>query len=177
MIYTIYGIHHIDKEDDILYIGSTNNLDKRIYMHKFFSKNQNNKYYNCDLYNHVRTHNKLWDEFNFKILEILECDRKKEALDCEKKYILQLKTNEKYNKQIPTNFINAGSNKSYMKKWNQEHKEYFQNYYQEKTKNNIYICNCCNYRCNVSHKSRHLKTKKHINNEKVFKIDEILERI
>lgn len=176
MIYTIYGIHHIDSEDDILYIGSTNNLNNRISLHKNNSKNENCKLYNSSLYKFVRTYDNKWDDFIFKTLETLECVRKKDALDREKVYILQFKTNEKHNKQIPTNFINIGR-KEYNAKWNSENKEYFKNYYLNKVKEMIFHCPYCDYMCNISHKARHEKTKKHINNKNIRNIDIILEKI
>ena len=45
---------------------------------------------------------------------------------------------------------------------------YWVNYYQQKTKVNKYYCLCCDHEVDRSHKARHFKTQKHLNNERIF---------
>ena len=40
---------------------------------------------------------------------------------------------------------------------------YFKTYYEQKLKNVSFLCNACNCVVHTTHKSRHIKTKKHLN--------------
>ena len=41
---------------------------------------------------------------------------------------------------------------------------YYKNYYQNNTKGRKYSCECCNMEVALDHKSKHLKTQRHIRN-------------
>lgn len=50
------------------------------------------------------------------------------------------------------------------KKWVNKNSEYFKNYYKNISKINEFECVYCNKKYNITHKSRHEKTKKHKKN-------------
>ncbi len=90
MIYFVYKI--LNDLDEILYVGSTKNIDKRFYLHK---------------YNQFKTSH--WDKYldtltteqkdKLKILTICSCDDKYEVRNIEAYYIRKLKP--PYNHNIP----------------------------------------------------------------------------
>jgi predicted GIY-YIG superfamily endonuclease len=79
-------IYIIDFEHD-LYIGSCNDLHKRIIQHKTACLNEKDRHHNIKLYQFIRKNYK-WEEINFEILEqhesILE---KKELLKREQQFL------------------------------------------------------------------------------------------
>ena len=56
-------------------------------------------------------------------------------------------------------------------KFKEENPTYWKDYYQNKTKNNKYFCVECSVQVCRSHKARHNKTQKHLNNVIEFKTD------
>lgn len=76
MKYTIYGISDGDR---IVYVGCTNNLDRRTKEHL-----------------QLKTHTKVWlkDLFKVKIIVLCEADNKDEAISLEDHYILVFDTIE-----------------------------------------------------------------------------------
>lgn len=50
---------------------------------------------------------------------------------------------------------------------------YWKDYYQHVTKNKIFYCMACDCEINISHKARHIKTKKHQKNENKCRLNDI----
>jgi len=50
------------------------------------------------------------------------------------------------------------------KNWISKNQDYFKNYYKNNSKDNIIECEFCNKKYNITHKTRHEKTKKHKKN-------------
>lgn len=133
-----------DENGNVVYVGSTNNLNKRMYNHKWcISKNSNP---NSKLYEFLRDNNYTidylyTDDYRQKELEMIEkyrpafnrvrvtqakLDITVSAADDYAEYHRQyLQANKKYNAE----------HREYCKKWYQEHKDYFKKWYKEhKTK-------------------------------------------
>jgi hypothetical protein len=81
MIYTIYKLY-CKNNPSLCYIGSTKNINKRKITHKCCYNNN----VNLPLYISIRE-NGEWDNWDFEILEIVECISKKDALKRERYYI------------------------------------------------------------------------------------------
>jgi hypothetical protein len=54
--------------------------------------------------------------------------------------------------------------KESQKKWLSKNKDYYNTYWNEKLKSKYNYCVYCKYDVGASHKSRHEKSKKHLNN-------------
>jgi len=105
----IYKIYHKDNED-ICYIGSTTDLNKRKAKHKSSCNNEKSKDHNLKLYQIIRE-NGSWDSFQFNIIEEVCCETKRELHQKEDEYINTLnpimncrksfgaETKEEYKKQ------------------------------------------------------------------------------
>jgi hypothetical protein len=90
-------IYKIYLNEDV-YVGSTNDYNRRMMEHKRKYNNPNSKQYNSNIYQFIRE-NGGWDNFNKKI--IFETDKTgKELLELERYYIETLKSN--LNSEIPT---------------------------------------------------------------------------
>ena len=113
-------IYQIYLNDDV-YVGSTNDFNRRISQHKHHCNNPNSKDYNYPVYQFIRD-NGGWDKFNKKI--ITETDKTdKELLELERYYIKTLKSN--LNSQIPTRTDKEyrEDNKDKIKEQKKEHYE------------------------------------------------------
>ena len=137
MKYIFYSIKSIDN-DEIIYVGTTTNYKKRMIQHKSRSKNENDKEYNKPLYIYIREQGGF-NNFEFDIIEEVECDNKNEALVIENKYIEQY--NCKCNKHKPGAYHIAGGKKEYDKLYQQANKqkksEYDKQYYARKKEQKI----------------------------------------
>lgn len=95
-MFYIYKIYEISN-NDIFYIGSTNNFKKRRYMHKKNTTNKVSKKYKLKLYKYIRECGG-WDKFNMEIYETLDTDNKRECLLREHTLVNELKP------QLNTNY-------------------------------------------------------------------------
>lgn len=89
MTYYIYKIYE-KNINDIFYIGSTNNINKRKFSHKKNTNNKVSKKYNIKLYQYIRLCGG-WDNFNMDIYEILDTNDKIECLKKECQLVKELK--------------------------------------------------------------------------------------
>jgi hypothetical protein len=90
MKYFIYCIKHQSINDNILYIGSTNNFSQRKHKHKKNTTNKRGKLYWLKLYLFIRENGGI-NNFIFEILENGEIDNKLEIRKIEQKFL------DKYN--------------------------------------------------------------------------------
>jgi hypothetical protein len=81
-----YFIYCIKKENEILYIGSTNNFSQRKHKHKKNTTNKRGKLYWLKLYLFIRENGGI-NNFIFEILENGECITKEEIRKIEQKFL------------------------------------------------------------------------------------------
>ena len=141
----IYILECIDSSCDYVYIGSTTNIVRRMYIHKSKCNNANDKAYNNKKYQYIRD-NGGWENWKYKILELYPCNNKSELHLREKYYLTKFPLN--LNKNVP----------------GQTKKEYYQLHnvailMRKKEKTN---CECGGIYSRV-HKARHFKSIKHLN--------------
>jgi hypothetical protein len=164
------------------YVGHTVNFIKRKLLHKSSCNNQNCKGYNNKIYKFIRN-NGNWNNWSMIEIKKYPCNDKREAeseerrfyeeLNCtlitNKPFITkdELKDNQKkYNKENKEKINNF--QKKYRKENKAKNKDYNKNYY-EKNKEKISINNKIKFNCKCGgkyakgDKSRHLKSKKHLN--------------
>ena len=152
--------------DENFYIGSTNDMKKRMWQHKSVCYNENNQQkFNMKVYQYIRM-NGGFEKWSFEVLECFDCDSK-ELKKKEDEYIVELK---------PT--LNAQRASRNKQQYNDEEKDKAHEYY-IKNKTVIYekkktyrknnpelrkvkvICECG---CEVLKEGliRHKKTVKHL---------------
>jgi hypothetical protein len=171
-------IYKIYLNEDV-YVGSTNDYNRRMMEHTSRCNNPNSKDYNTPVYQFIRD-NRGWDNFKKEI--IFETDKTgKELLELEKYYIETLKSNlnsfspittteerkdkiKEQKKQYYQDNIEKlkEKNKEYKKNNQDKIKDYYENnkdkikeYKKEKIK-----CEICNSMVSRNHLARHLKSKK-----------------
>jgi hypothetical protein len=175
MEYTIYGIYCKDENIKDCYIGSTNNLSKRIIEHSKKCYNSNSNKYNYKLYKFIRENG----EFNnWDFVELEKVDEENRLI--RERYWIE-KFNGTLNVVIPTQTPNEWYKKYYEKKKDIitiKHKEYYDNnanelleqkkeYYKinkDKIKNRNnerYTCECGGI-YTYQNKTKHCQTKKHL---------------
>jgi len=93
MKYFIYCIKHQSIDDNILYIGSTNNFSQRKHKHKKNTTNKRGKLYWLKLYLFIRENGGI-NNFIFEILENGEIENKLEIRKIEQNFI------DKYNPNL-----------------------------------------------------------------------------
>jgi len=81
-----YFIYSINFNNEILYIGSTNNYSQRKHKHKKNTTNKRGKLYWLKLYLHIRQNGGI-EKFTFEILENGETDDKEEIRKIEQKFL------------------------------------------------------------------------------------------
>ena len=133
------------------YVGSTGDFKKRLRSHKSSCYNTKCKEYNFKLYKYIREHSH-WDNVKFEFLVHLHPKfNKVERCSFEQEWIDYIKpTLNKWSS-------NTGlSKKEWSKQWYIENKDKFSDKRKQKF-------NCeCGGKYTHSHKSQHLKTKKHL---------------
>ncbi len=146
----------INRVNNYFYIGSTcDNLSKRLSHHKYNAKKLDNiklyKYFNEIGWENVKI---------ILIIELNDCKNREQQIREEQKYIEENKNN-----MFCLNSINAlGRSKESIEKRKKQTKEWLYNnydYIKEYRKIKIY-CECGSV-VTILHKTRHEKTKKHIN--------------
>ena len=119
----IYKIYCLDENIKDCYIGSTNDLTKRKYKHKFSCNNINCKEYNFKVYKFIRA-NDGWENFDFIILEQFENKMTKQDLfKIEGQYI-------KNNNSTLNSVVAGRTPKEYQQDNKKQTLEYKKNYYQ-----------------------------------------------
>ena len=162
----IYVLRSNQTED--IYIGSTTTkLSKRLYGHKSkFKLWKNGKYPYTTSFELMK-----YDDIYIELLQGYSCDSKMElhkregefirSIDCVNKNVAGRTHKEWYE-------ANKDKKKEYMKEYCEKNKEIVKAYtkeYREKNKNKInrqYECECGG-KYTQPHKSRHLKSQKHLN--------------
>ena len=168
---SIYKLCCRDPSITGIYIGSTTNLRARKNGHKSKCTNINSKGYNLYVYQYIRD-NGGWQNWDLVVIETLQCNNSVELHTRERYYIDALKA--MLNKNIPnrTDAEYREDNKEKIIKYYEDNKEkiiaktkkYYENnkvkVYQWKTQK----FNCpCGGKYDNTHKSRHEKSKKHLN--------------
>ena len=180
----IYKIVSKDSNITNFYIGSTTNWTKRKQNHKVSCNNENDKKYNLQIYQIIRS-NGGFENFNMILVEDYPCENRRQVeqreqhwkdllkpdmnmVNCANYEFNKYKNPKEYNKEI------YEKNKETMKEYRRNNKdklrEYKKEYYQInketilENKKQIYICEHCNKKLSLRHKSTHEKTLKHINN-------------
>ena len=133
--------------DNETYVGSTGNFKKRLTNHKSDCYNPDSKEYNKSLYKYIRE-NSEWNNVKFEVLVHLHPKfNRGERCNFEQQYIDYLKPT--LNKYKAYTVI---TKKEYNKQYIIENKDKFSEKF-----------NCdCGVKYTHSHKSRHLKSKKHL---------------
>jgi hypothetical protein len=121
----IYKIVPNDISLNYCYVGSTCNFVKRKCNHKDHCNNQNDKYYNCNLYQIIRA-NGRWNQWTMVLIEQYPCKSSLELRQRERYWIEQLKGN--LNTRKPQ--ITLQEKKEYNSQWKKTEKAitYQQNY-------------------------------------------------
>jgi hypothetical protein len=150
--YIIYKIQHCDNPD-LLYIGSTTNLKRRIETHKHLSNTLNNR----KLYR-IINENGGWTKFQILTLQQLNCD-KRHAEFIEDQMILELKATLNTNRSFRSIKQYYLDNREFLLKHNSIYRQNNIDKIQKKLQQNI-KCSCG---CNVSYRniSRHKRSNKH----------------
>ena len=115
----IYKLH----KDDICYIGSTKDKDKREENHKNACNNENHKDYNYKVYQHIRENGGM-DTWTFKVIEKFPCENE-----------TQLRIREQYYYDLMKPLLN--SQRPYVSE--EELKKYHKNYSEKWYKDNIEV--------------------------------------
>ena len=166
----IYKISCKDEAITDTYIGSTNDIRHRERQHKSACHNEQSKNYNYRVYQCIRA-NGGWDNWTVTVLLEFECESKMDKLKKERSFIEQLKP--MLNQSLPANHQTGDQwdQSAYQSAYNKvryiENKEaiaIYQKEYQKEHRNKKIHCPCCNHMINLSNKSQHYITKKHINN-------------
>jgi len=155
--YYVYKLFNPDCSE--FYIGSTTNIEKRMYMHKFKCNNVHSRGYHYKVYEYIRS-NGGYDSWRFEILEhILNSINIKELHGIERKYIEQLKPS-----------LNVQKPNRTKAQWHQDNRESLLSnkaqYYQDNkesinTKQKQKFECACGGKYTTSHKARHMKSNKH----------------
>ena len=144
----IYKIYHKDNEN-LFYIGSTIDFDRRKREHKSQCNNGNAVGHNIKLYQIIRE-NGSWECFQFDIIEELSCETIEELHKKEEEYITTLKPVMNSQKAF-------GDLKEYKKQYYVNNKERINEIKKQKIK-----CECGG-EVRIDSLLRHKKSKKHIN--------------
>lgn len=116
----IYKIEHINDES-LVYVGHTNNFDKRKCEHKSRCMNEKYNSFNSRLYQLIRD-NGGWDSFKMIEVQKYPCNDKREAEKRENEVMKELKANMNTIKSFRTQEEIQGYGKDYMKKYNKVNK-------------------------------------------------------
>jgi len=168
MNYTFYKIYSKDPSITECYIGSTKDFNQRKAKHKSDCNNINEPNYKIKLYQYIRS-NGGFEAFEFEIIDTItfsKTDRLFHERKLVKLYGATLNT-------LVRPIITEEEYKEYEKEYRETHKEKIKEYQKEyrethkeetkNKKNKKIVCDVCGGKYTVSHKSCHLKTKKHIN--------------
>jgi hypothetical protein len=151
--------------DDMVYIGSTCDVARRMYIHKRRCTNPNDIKHNYKVYKYIRE-NGGWEEWKYEILDEIEVPLKEceERYKCEDEYIRRYdainKLNRCYNIRTSKQYYQDNADKISEKK-----KEYYErnaDIISEKGKEKL-CCDICKCVIRKSKLKRHKASKKCIN--------------
>jgi len=158
----IYKICCKDLNIKDLYVGHTTNFTKRKYGHKHRCNNENDKFYNFNVYRFIRN-NGGWENWEMIEIEKYSCQDENEAKARERYWIET--TNSTLNSYIPLR-----TDKEWRDTHKQEKKELDAKYrlknkeILKEKKSKLCTCDICGKLYTHCHKSRHEKTIFHISN-------------
>jgi len=127
----VYKIYCKDSSITEFYVGSSCDLQKRKYTHKYNCSNNNSPYYNLKVYRYIRN-NGGYDNWEFEILLQVEVENKEELRsNYEAKYQLDLKPslNSQTEGRTPKEW--RENNKEKIKQYYKDNKEEIKQYYQD----------------------------------------------
>ena len=162
----IYKIEHIDETDSLIYVGSTtkkllsSRFERHIEDYKLYKSNSKcvskiNSFILFDKYG--------VDNCKITLLEIVNVETKEELLKREAYYI---KTLQCVNKVVPLR-----SKKEYREDTKEHIKEYSKQYYEMNKEKLFQKIECeCGSTYIYKHKSRHIKTQKHLSNINILPV-------
>ena len=156
---SIYKIVCNDLNITDIYVGHTTQFTKRKSGHKNRYNNPNSPKYNFKIYNTIRN-NGGWENWSMIEIEKYDCNDGNEALARERYWYETL--NASLNHQCPN-----GTQKEYYNQNKETIKARIKKYYESNIKmikeKKSCVCECiCGETYTTSNKSRHKKTKKHI---------------
>jgi len=179
--YTFYKFICLNSDINSCYVGSTGNFTKRKADHKTVCISENHRSYNCKIYQTIRE-NGGWS--NWKMIEIGERENitKRDAEHIEEEYRKELKADMNTHRAFTTPEERKEHVKEYHEKYYENNKEYIKErskeYSKEYRENNREKLNeklrekhdCeCGGKYTLPHKSEHLRTKKHCENNPEYK--------
>jgi hypothetical protein len=146
------------KDDDVkeIYIGSTVNFRTRKIHHKYRCNNEKDNAHNLYVYRFIRNHGG-WKNWDMVPIEKYSCNDKTEKLIRERYWIESL--NSKLNTDIPGR-TREEYNREYNKEYQKEYRVVNKDKIRERCSEKI-ICDC-GREIRRDHKTRHVKTKIHL---------------
>jgi predicted GIY-YIG superfamily endonuclease len=110
--------------DDMIYIGSTKDIEERMCKHKRSCNNIKSHNYNCKVYKYIRD-NGGWDEWKYEIIDEVEVALREDAARYEGEYIIKCDAINKLNEVVAgrTPKENREQNKE---RFSQKDKVYYQ---------------------------------------------------
>jgi len=155
----VYAIQTTVLPITIIYVGSTINLKSRKCQHKSTTHNNNDRGYNKNIYRRIREIG--WENITFSILEIYNCDNKKE-LHVKEGYYQRLYSDTLCGQHIMTHtrVMTTAENQIRLYNINQEYRISYQKKYRD-TNRATSQCGCGSTFLTYN-LCRHIKSKKHI---------------
>mgnify|MGYP000099865419 FL=1 len=112
--------------DDMVYIGSTEDINDRMSKHKYSCNNIKNQSYNCKVYKYIRD-NGGWDEWKYEIVDEVEVALRNDAARYEGEYIIKYDAINKLNDIVAGRTIKQYQKENYQQNIEhilQKHKQY-----------------------------------------------------
>ena len=142
----IYKITCKDTNIKDLYVGHTTNFVQRKYSHEKLCINKKSPNYKCKLYETIRN-NGGWENWNMEVIDFFKCHDHYQARQKEQEYFISLNATLNSIEPMSKPKVNLQKTTTNMEK------------------NNIFICEYCNFKCNKqSSFIRHKETNKHKRN-------------
>jgi len=107
--------------DDMIYIGSTEDIKDRMRHHKIRCNNIKHSKYNYKVYKYIRD-NGGWDEWKYEIIDEVEVALREDAGIYEGEYIIKYNAIKKLNVGVAGRCLNK-SKKQYHKEWREQNKD------------------------------------------------------
>jgi hypothetical protein len=120
--------------DDMIYIGSTEDIKDRMSKHKHSCNNIKNQSYNCKVYKYIRD-NGGWDEWKYEIIDEVEVDDREDATRYEGEYIIKYDAINKLNVGVAGRCLNKSKEK-YDKEYRNKNKDLISQKKKEKYQQN-----------------------------------------
>ena len=114
-------IHKEATNDDMIYIGSCDDISQRVSKHKYCCNTPNNRKYNYKVYKYIRE-NGGWNNWKYEIIDEVEVALRDDGYIYEKEYIVKYDAVNKLNSKIAgrTKREYLENNKEYIKRRNKE---------------------------------------------------------